>query len=114
MSVTNFSLRNPLVVSAVAVVLCIFGLFAYFSLGVAIAPKVNYPAVVVTTIYAGADPETVEANVSRPIEGSLFDWLGANGVVLQLRYPPGNLGQMQDRPRDRSLQAVREPHGSCQ
>ena len=71
MSVTNFSLRNPLVVSAVAVVLCIFGLFAYFSLGVAIAPKVNYPAVVVTTIYAGADPETVEANVSRPIEEAI-------------------------------------------
>src|SRR5438874_519103 len=71
MSVTNFSLRNPLVVSAVAVVLCSFGLFAYFSLGVGIAPKVNYPAVVVTTIYAGADPETVEANVSRPIEEAI-------------------------------------------
>src|SRR5947209_3465781 len=71
MRVAIFSLRNPLVGSAVAVVLCIFGLFAYFSLGVAIAPKVNYPAVVVTTIYAGADPETVEANVSRPIEEAI-------------------------------------------
>ncbi|HET6317308.1 MAG TPA: efflux RND transporter permease subunit [Chloroflexota bacterium] len=66
--ITTFSLRNPLVVAALSVVLCVFGLFAYFSLGVAITPNVNYPSVVVTTVYPGADPETVEANVTRPIE----------------------------------------------
>ena len=67
--VTSFSLRNPLVVAAVSVVLCVFGLFAYFSLGVAITPNVNFPSVVVTTVYPGADPETVETNVTTADRG---------------------------------------------
>ncbi|MBV9328413.1 MAG: efflux RND transporter permease subunit [Chloroflexi bacterium] len=71
MGITQFSLRNPLVVAALSVVLCVFGIFAYLTLGVAITPNVNYPSVVVTTRYAGADPESVEANVTRPIEDAI-------------------------------------------
>ena len=71
MSPTRFSIRNPLVVGGIAVALCLFGLFAYFGLGVAIAPNVNIPQAVVTTTYPGADPATVEANVTRPIEDAI-------------------------------------------
>ena len=71
MGITQFSLRNPLVVTALAVVLCVFGIFAYLTLGVAITPNVNYPSVVVMTRYPGADPESVEANVTRPIEDAI-------------------------------------------
>src|SRR6202022_4506583 len=71
MSPTQFSLRNPLVVAGVAVALCLFGLYAYTSLGVAITPNVNVPQAVLTTTYAGADPATVEANVTRPIEDAI-------------------------------------------
>jgi HAE1 family hydrophobic/amphiphilic exporter-1 len=69
--ITEFSLRNPLVVGGLAVALCIFGLFAYLRLGVAVAPNVNFPIVIVTTIYAGADPETVETNVTKPLEDAI-------------------------------------------
>jgi hydrophobic/amphiphilic exporter-1 (mainly G- bacteria), HAE1 family len=48
-----------------------FGLFAYSSLGVAITPNVNVPQAVVTTTYPAADPATVEANVTRPIEDAI-------------------------------------------
>src|ERR1700687_2536915 len=71
MSPTQFSLRNPLVVAGVAVALCLFGWFAYTSLGVAITPNVNVPQAIVTTTYPGADPATVEANVTRPIEDAI-------------------------------------------
>jgi hydrophobic/amphiphilic exporter-1 (mainly G- bacteria), HAE1 family len=71
MSPTQFSLRNPLVVAGVAVALCLFGIFAYTSLGVAITPNINVPQAVVTTIYPGADPASVEANVTRPIEDAI-------------------------------------------
>src|SRR5215216_2041708 len=40
-------------------------------MGVAISPNVNFPSVVVTTIYPGADPETVESNVTKPIEDAI-------------------------------------------
>src|SRR5688500_6278744 len=71
MSITEFSLRNPLMVSGIAVALCLFGVFAYLTLGVAVTPNVNIPAVVVTTIYPGADPETVETGVTKPIEDAI-------------------------------------------
>src|SRR6266540_1460422 len=83
MGVTEFSLRNPLVVTGVAVGLCLFGLFAYLTLGVAVTPNVNIPAVVVTTAYPGADPETVESSVTRPIEDAiaLLPNIDTNGLT---------------------------------
>jgi hydrophobic/amphiphilic exporter-1 (mainly G- bacteria), HAE1 family len=68
---TRFSLRNPMVVAAITVALALFGLFSYASLGVAITPNVSFPQVVVTTTYPGADPETVESNVTKPIEDAI-------------------------------------------
>ncbi len=71
MKLTEFAVRNPLVVLAITVSVLIFGAFAYAGMGVAITPNVNFPSVVVTTTYAGADPETIETNVSRPIEDAI-------------------------------------------
>jgi hydrophobic/amphiphilic exporter-1 (mainly G- bacteria), HAE1 family len=71
MKITQFSVRNPLVVSGLAVALCLFGLFAYFRLGVATMPNLNLPSVAVTTVYPGADPETVETNVTKVIEDAI-------------------------------------------
>ena len=71
MKVTEFSVRNPLVVLAVTVTIGLFGTLSYASLGVAITPNVNFPGVVVVTVYPGADPETVESNVTRPIEDAI-------------------------------------------
>ena len=76
MKLTQFSVHNPLVVAAVTIALGIFGLFAYTTMGVAISPNVNFPSVVVTTIYPGADPETVETNVTKPIEDAIADLRG--------------------------------------
>ena len=83
MSPTQFSLRSPLVVTGVAVALCLFGVFAYTSLGVAITPNVNIPQAIVTTTYPGADPATVEANVTRPIEDavSTLPNIDSNGLI---------------------------------
>jgi hydrophobic/amphiphilic exporter-1 (mainly G- bacteria), HAE1 family len=71
MKITQFSVRNPLVVSGLAVALCLFGLFAYFKLGVATMPNLDLPSVGVVTIYPGADPETVETNVTKVIEDAI-------------------------------------------
>ena len=38
MKLTDFSVRNPLVVGGLAVALCLFGLFAYLRLGRRTAP----------------------------------------------------------------------------
>ena len=88
MNVTRFAIGNPLVVGGVAVALCLFGLFAYLSLGVAIAPNVNIPQVIVTTTYTGADPATIEANITRPIEDAIATLpnIDTNGLTSTSAY----------------------------
>jgi HAE1 family hydrophobic/amphiphilic exporter-1 len=68
---TDFSVRNPLVILAITTSIVVFGSFSYAGMGVAITPNVNFPSVVVTTVYPGADPATVESNLTRPIEDAI-------------------------------------------
>ncbi len=83
MKITEISMRNPLMVAAITIVIAIFGFVAYGSLGVAITPNVNFPAVVVTAVYPGADPETVEAEVTRHLEDAIaaLPNIDTNGLV---------------------------------
>ena len=86
MKLTEFSVRNPLVVLAVTISIMVFGAVAYARMGVAITPNVNFPSVVVTTVYPGADPETIEANVTRPIEDAIAGLpnIDTNGLTAGL------------------------------
>jgi HAE1 family hydrophobic/amphiphilic exporter-1 len=58
-------------VLAVTVAIVLFGTYGYQNMGVAVMPNVNFPMVTVTTIYPGADPETVESKVTKPIEDAI-------------------------------------------
>jgi hydrophobic/amphiphilic exporter-1 (mainly G- bacteria), HAE1 family len=71
MKVTEFSLRNPLFAGLIATVLATFGIYAYLTLSISIVPNITQPAAIVTTTDPGADPATVETQVTRPIEDAL-------------------------------------------
>jgi HAE1 family hydrophobic/amphiphilic exporter-1 len=71
MKITEFSLRNPLVVAALTIALLAFGVSSYLSMGVGIVPDVSFPFVSITTIEAGADPSTIETQVTKPIEDAV-------------------------------------------
>ncbi|WP_164006960.1 efflux RND transporter permease subunit [Pyxidicoccus trucidator] len=49
----------------------VFGLFAFPRIGVDQYPNVDIPVVTVTTLMPGADPESVEKNVTTPLEEAL-------------------------------------------
>ena len=49
----------------------VFGLTSYSSIGVSLFPDVDFPIVTVTVVYEGADPETVETEVTDVIEESV-------------------------------------------
>jgi hydrophobic/amphiphilic exporter-1 (mainly G- bacteria), HAE1 family len=71
MKVTEFSLRNPLCAGLIATVLAIFGIHAYLTLSISIVPNITQLAAIVTTTDPGADPATIETQVTRPIEDAL-------------------------------------------
>jgi hydrophobic/amphiphilic exporter-1 (mainly G- bacteria), HAE1 family len=71
MKVTEFSLRNPLYAGLIATALAIFGIYAYLTLSISIVPNITQPAAIVITTDPGADPATIETQVTRPIEDAL-------------------------------------------
>src|SRR6266446_1799032 len=68
--------------------LCLFGVFAYATLGIAVVPNANYPSVSVITIYQGADPATVESNITKPIEDAISSLpnIDTNGLTSTSAY----------------------------
>jgi HAE1 family hydrophobic/amphiphilic exporter-1 len=83
--------------TAAFVALVLFGLIAGSRLGVDLLPRFEIPVVAVSTIYAGAGPEEIESQVSKPIEDSLstlpnIDQIASQSsegfslVIVQFKY----------------------------
>jgi hydrophobic/amphiphilic exporter-1 (mainly G- bacteria), HAE1 family len=68
MTISNFCIRRPVFTLMLIGALVVFGLTAYRSLGVSLFPDVDFPIVTVSVVYEGADPETVETEVTDVIE----------------------------------------------
>jgi hydrophobic/amphiphilic exporter-1 (mainly G- bacteria), HAE1 family len=64
-------IQRPIFTSMLVLALVVFGLRAFPSIGVDQTPKVDIPVVTINTVLKGADPETIEKNVSKPLEEEL-------------------------------------------
>ena len=71
MKLTTFSLRNPLAVGLIALALAIFGFYAYLTMSISVVPNITAPAAIVTTADPGADPATIETQLTQPIEDAI-------------------------------------------
>src|SRR5579859_4642566 len=71
MKITEFSLRNPLVVAALTGAVIAFGIVAYLSMGIGVFPNVSFPEVLIITSDPGADPATIETQITKPIEDAV-------------------------------------------
>ncbi len=66
----KFSVKKPLTVVVAIIVIVIIGIVAYMSLGVDLLPEMELPYMIIVTIYAGAEPDIVENEVTTPLEES--------------------------------------------
>ena len=84
---------HPVAVSMVFLAALVFGFVGYQRLAIELMPDISYPTITVRTVYDGAAPQEVEAQLSRPVEEALatLDGLvslesrsraGASDVVL--------------------------------
>ena len=71
MKLTRIAVDNPVFAAMMMVALLVLGLVSWRQLGIDQFPNIDYPVVVVTTLYPGASPETVESEISRKIEESI-------------------------------------------
>ena len=81
MGFTRFALRNPLVVGAITLLLALFGLYSYFNMGIGVVPNISFPGVTIVTTDAGADPATMETQVTKPIEDAVSTLANIDQIV---------------------------------
>ncbi len=67
----SLCIRQPVLTWVLMLVFVVIGVFGYFSLGVDLFPKVDFPAIVVTTTENGAAPEEIETELTDKIEGAV-------------------------------------------
>ena len=79
-STSHFTTDRPVAVLMVFIAAVVFGFFSFKRLPVTLMPELNYPTLTVRTEYAGAAPEEVENEVSRPVEEALGVVNGLNRI----------------------------------
>src|SRR6266508_3649993 len=71
MQLTNISIKRPLFILMVIGALLIVGLVSWTRLGVDLLPALDFPIVVVSTVYPGASPEAVDSLVTKKVEDAV-------------------------------------------
>lgn len=68
MNALTLFIRRPVLATMLTVLLVVLGVFSYMRLGLDLMPKIEFPIVTITTVWKGASPEEVEAQITKPIE----------------------------------------------
>ncbi len=110
MKLWDISIRQPVFMTMVLIAGIVMGIFSYTRMPVDNYPNVEFPIVVVTTIYPGANPTEVQENVTEILEAELSTVPGMD--MVQSSSSEGfSLLVLQfdlDQPADKVSQEVRE------
>ncbi|MFC1475589.1 efflux RND transporter permease subunit [Candidatus Zixiibacteriota bacterium] len=68
MFLADTSIKRPVFTTMVILAAMVLGVFGYNVMSVDLFPDIDFPFVVVSTMYPGAGPETVESEVTVPVE----------------------------------------------
>jgi len=77
MKFTDIFIRRPVLASVVSLMLLVLGIRSFYALPILEYPKTQNAVVTITTVYYGADPETIAGFVTTPLENAIAQ---ANGI----------------------------------
>ncbi|HQY91927.1 efflux RND transporter permease subunit [Caldilinea sp.] len=80
MKLWDISIRQPVFMTMVLIAGVVMGVFSYFRMPVDVYPNIEFPVVVVTTIYPGANPNEVQDQVTKSLEEELVTISGIDTV----------------------------------
>jgi multidrug efflux pump subunit AcrB len=83
MSISQFSVKNSVLVNMITVAVLVLGLYYATKLNREVFPSVDFGYIVITTSYAGASPEEIENLITIPIEEELSDINGIEEITSQ-------------------------------
>src|ERR1700722_4933431 len=71
MNLADLSIRRPIFITCIVLLMLAVGIFGMRSLGVDLFPDVTFPVVTVSTTYKGAGPQEIETLISKPLEDEI-------------------------------------------
>ncbi|MFW6229186.1 MAG: efflux RND transporter permease subunit, partial [Alkalispirochaeta sp.] len=80
MIVSDFSVRHPVIISILIIVLLVFGTIAFTDLNREMIPSVGLPEAHIITAWPGAGTEEVEEAITRRIENQLSTLAGTTSI----------------------------------
>ena len=83
MGLTKLAMRRPVSTALVVLALVVFGLTSIASFKLELTPDMELPMLLVYTIYAGADPESVEELVTKEVETAGAEQSGVTSYTSQ-------------------------------
>jgi multidrug efflux pump subunit AcrB len=101
---TRLSLRNRLLVGLLAAVIAVFGVISANSLNQELTPSISTPGAAVSVNVQGASPESLETQVTEPLEtalkavpdlDSVVTTTSSGSVIAQVTWPFGTDGDGQ-------------------
>lgn len=80
-NLTHYSITHPVGISMIVLFFVVLGLYSYWRIGVELYPNINTPFVVVSVDYEGADAESVEQQITKPVEDALSAVSGVRHIT---------------------------------
>ncbi|MSP55798.1 MAG: efflux RND transporter permease subunit [Myxococcales bacterium] len=71
MNISDIAIRRPVFTAMLSIAIIVLGLLSLGRLPTDLYPPVDFPIVLVQTIYPGAPPEDIERDVTRPLEDAV-------------------------------------------
>lgn len=117
MSLSDISIKRPVLASVFAIIIILLGVVGYISLGIREYPSVDPPVVTVQTNYTGANAEIIESQITEPLEEQInsidgIKTLSSNSTdgrsTITIEFLPEiNLNDAANDVRDKTSQAIK-------
>ncbi|MBK7968273.1 MAG: efflux RND transporter permease subunit [Bacteroidetes bacterium] len=118
MSLSSTSINRPVLAIVMSVIIVLFGLIGYNSLGIREYPSIDPPIITVRTAYTGANADVIEAQVTEPLEKAINGIAGIRSIssssnqgssIITVEFNlDENLEAAANDVRDKVSQAVRQ------
>lgn len=118
MSLSSTSINRPVLAIVMSVIIVLFGLIGYNSLGVREYPSIDPPVITVRTAYTGANADVIESQITEPLEKAINGIAGIRSIssssnqgssVITVEFNlDENLEAAANDVRDKVSQAIRQ------
>lgn len=91
MNISELSLRRPVLAIVLNIIIVVFGVIGFQSLGVRDYPAIDPPNINVRTSYGGANPDIIETQITEPLEKAINGIAGIKNITSSSNAGSSNI-----------------------